>query len=122
MNIEALKESIESFTGDQVRKFNQASVCKIYDKSEATVSSYELEQVLYAVNFYFSQMAFVQLLFAYSLFRLMKSWITFFWVFYVVGELINEVFFKGSLSYIEIIMGATSLFYYYYKHGRKGNR
>tara|TARA_R110000782_G_C14532822_1_gene382660 strand:+ start:106 stop:435 length:330 start_codon:yes stop_codon:yes gene_type:complete len=74
------------------------------------------------VNFYFSQMAFVQLLFAYSLFRLMKSWITFFWVFYVVGELINEVFFKGSLSYIEIIMGATSLFYYYYKHGRKRNR
>ena len=50
MNIEALKESIESFTGDQVRKFNQASVCKIYDKSEATVSPSELEQVLYAVE------------------------------------------------------------------------
>ena len=50
MNIEAIKESIESFTEDQVRKFNQASVCKIYDKSEATLSPYELEQVLYAVN------------------------------------------------------------------------
>ncbi len=50
MDIEALKESIESFTGDQVRKFNQSSVCKIYDKSEATVSPSELEQVLYAVD------------------------------------------------------------------------
>ena len=50
MDIEALKESIESFTEDQVRKFNQSSVCKIYDKSEATVSPSELEQVLYAVD------------------------------------------------------------------------
>ena len=74
------------------------------------------------INFCFSQMAFIQVLFAYCLFRLMKSWITFFWMLYVAGELINEVFFKGNIDYIGITLGALSLFYYYYKNGKRKHR
>ena len=52
----------------------------------------------------------------------MKSWITFFWMLYVIGELINEVFFKGNIDYIGIILGVLSLFYYYYKNGKRKHR
>lgn len=71
------------------------------------------------INFYFSQMAYTQVLFAFCFYKLMDSEITFFWLWYVVGELINEVFFTGTLSYIEIIIGVIALLYYFFKKWKK---
>lgn len=67
------------------------------------------------VNFYFSQMAYVNVLLAYAINSIVNTKITHIFLGYVVGDMINEVVFKGDLSYIEIIIGALALIYYFYK-------
>jgi len=63
------------------------------------------------IDFYFTQMAFCQVLFALCLDQLIKNKVSMFFLWYCLGELFNEVFFNGSLNYIEIITGFIALLY-----------
>lgn len=63
------------------------------------------------IDFYFTQKAYCEAIFALCLNYFIKNKLSMFWLWYCVGELINEVFFNGSLSYIELITGVIALFY-----------
>ena len=67
-------------------------------------------------------MAYINAMFAYCFYRLLKSRVTFFWLWYVIGELINEIFFTGGMGYIELIIGFTALLYYLFRYGRKRDK
>ena len=57
------------------------------------------------INFYFIGMSISRMLFAYCLYKAHKHYITTFLLFLCGGDLINELFFDASLSYLEIFFG-----------------
>lgn len=73
-------------------------------------------------DFYFVQIAYVNVLFAYCFYLLLNAKIVLFWLWYSIGELINEIFFNGSLSHIETMVGFISLLYYLDRYGKTDSR
>jgi len=63
------------------------------------------------IDFYFTQMAFCQVLFALCIDQLIKNKVSMFFLWYCLGELFNEVVFNGDSDYIEIITGFIALLY-----------
>lgn len=62
-------------------------------------------------NFYFIGMSLVQLLTSFLLLKGFKSVATHFFFFVCVGSFINELYFHGSINYIEIYLGCLGLVY-----------
>tara|TARA_R110000850_G_scaffold240292_2_gene364916 strand:- start:599 stop:916 length:318 start_codon:yes stop_codon:yes gene_type:complete len=62
-------------------------------------------------NFYFIGMSLTQLLTSFLLLKAFKSVAIHFFFFVCVGSFINELYFHGSINYIEIYLGCFGLVY-----------
>lgn len=62
-------------------------------------------------DFYFIGMSLNRLTFAYVFYKLYNHKLTFFWLWYCVGSVLNELLFKGGLTFFEISIGVFALIY-----------
>lgn len=60
-------------------------------------------------DFYFIGMDIVSALFALSIFKLYKSKITMFWLWFCISAAANQIIFKGNITYLEIIIGIIAV-------------
>ena len=65
----------------------------------------------FRADFYFIGMALVQSLVAFVLFKSFKNIVTSYFLFMCVGSFVNELYFNGSISYIEIVFGIIGVIY-----------
>tara|TARA_R110002096_G_scaffold101463_3_gene224302 strand:+ start:637 stop:954 length:318 start_codon:yes stop_codon:yes gene_type:complete len=63
------------------------------------------------VSFYFIGMSLVQLLISFLLFKVLKNAATSFYLFLCGGAFLNELFFNGSINYIDISFGIAGIIY-----------
>ena len=67
------------------------------------------------IDFYFIGMALSTLSFSFIIYKFEKNIATTYLFFMCIGELFNQIFFKGSISYIEILFGCVGLLYLFIK-------
>ena len=60
-------------------------------------------------DFYFVGMDMVSALFAFALFKLHNSIITRFWLWFCISAALNQLFFKGNITYLEISIGVLAV-------------
>ena len=63
------------------------------------------------INFYFIGMSVVTALFSFILFKAFKNIATSYYLFMCIGEVFNQSFCSGDLSYIEIVFGFLGVIY-----------
>lgn len=60
-------------------------------------------------DFYFVGMDMVSALFALAIFKLHTSMITRFWLWFCISAALNQLFFKGNITYLEISIGVLAV-------------
>jgi hypothetical protein len=63
------------------------------------------------INVYFIGMSFTQLVISFILYKLLKNVATTFYLFVCIGAFVNELYFDGSINYIDISFGILGVIY-----------